>query len=50
VTVKKELSKLNLDNVQVELGIVKIYYDETKISTDKIERAIEEAGYKVRKD
>jgi copper chaperone CopZ len=41
---------LNLDNVQVELGIVKIYYDETKISIDRIEKAIEEAGYKVRKD
>lgn len=50
MAVKKELSKLNLDSFQVEIGSAKINYDESKTKDEQIVKAIEEAGYKVRKD
>jgi copper chaperone CopZ len=49
MAVKKELSKLNLDSFQVEIGNAKINYDESKTTDGQIEKAIEEAGYKVKK-
>ncbi len=50
MAVKKELSKLNLNSFQVEIGSAKINYDESITTDEQIEKAIEEAGYKVRKD
>ncbi len=50
MAVKKELSKLNLDSFQVEIGSAKINYNELKTTVEQIVKAIEEAGYKVRKD
>lgn len=47
MAVKKELSKLNLENAEVEIGSVKVKFDETKIDESKIEEAIVEAGYQV---
>jgi copper chaperone CopZ len=50
MAVKKELSKLNLNSFKVEIGSAKIYYDESIVTDEQIEKAIEEAGYKVKKD
>lgn len=48
MAVKKELSKLNLETAEVEIGSAKIKFDETKLTASDIEKAINEAGYKVR--
>lgn len=48
MAVRKELSRL--DNVKVndvQIGKVKVEFDETKILESRIIDAIEEAGYKV---
>ena len=50
MAVKKELSKIGLENFDVQIGSAKVNYDETKIQKVKIENAIEEAGYKVVKE
>jgi copper chaperone CopZ len=50
MAVKKELSKLKLESFEVEIGSAKISFDETKILYEQIESAIEEAGYKIKKD
>ena len=47
MAVKKELSKLNLESAEVEIGSAKVKFDETKIASSAIENAILEAGYKV---
>ena len=47
MAVKKELSKLDLDNMEVEIGSAKITFDETKIKPSAIENAIKEAGYEI---
>lgn len=47
MAVKKELSKLELESSEVEIGKVKVVFDYSKISENKIIEAIEEAGYKV---
>ena len=47
MAVKKELSKLNLESADVEIGSDKVNFDETKVNTATIENAIIEAGYKV---
>lgn len=47
MAVKKELSKLNLESFQVEIGSVKVKFDDSKTTLKEIEKAIEEAGYKV---
>jgi len=49
MAVKKELSKLNLESAEVEIGSAKINFDETKVNSSTIENAITEAGYKVAK-
>lgn len=48
MAVKKELSKLNLESAEVEIGSAKVKFDETKTTSNAIENAILEAGYKVR--
>ena len=50
MAVKKELSKVGLDTFDVQIGSANVRYDESKVNTDQIEKAIEEAGYTVRKD
>ncbi len=47
MAVKKELSKLNLESVEVEIGSVKVKFDESKIETSAVENAIREAGYEI---
>ncbi|HEY6437690.1 MAG TPA: cation transporter [Ignavibacteriaceae bacterium] len=47
MSVEKKLSKLNLSNVKVEIGFVKIEFDESNISENDISKAVEEAGYQV---
>lgn len=50
MAVKKELSKLNLESADVNIGSTQIKFDESKVTISSIENAIETAGYKVRKD
>lgn len=50
MAVKKELSKLYLNSVDVEVGSAKITFEEDKVNFSEIEKAIEEAGYKVVKN
>jgi copper chaperone CopZ len=46
--VRKELSKLDgLTIEDVEIGKVRVQYDETKVTPDHLAKAIEEAGYKL---
>jgi copper chaperone CopZ len=46
--VKKELSKLSgLTIENVEIGKARVQYDEAKVTSDQISKAIEEAGYKL---
>ncbi|MFA5806180.1 MAG: heavy-metal-associated domain-containing protein [Melioribacteraceae bacterium] len=47
IAVKKELSKLNLTTIEVEIGLAKVNFDETKVSPSEIENAISNSGYKV---
>lgn len=49
MAVKKELSKLNLESAEVEIGSAQVKFDETKIDSSAIENAISEAGFKVRR-
>jgi copper chaperone len=47
MAVEKELDKLDIYSVKVEIGSVEVEYDSEKINEEKIINAIEEAGYKV---
>lgn len=47
MAVKKELQKLDLQNLDVKIGEATVEYDETKINEVSIKASIEEAGYKV---
>ncbi|MFA3782797.1 heavy-metal-associated domain-containing protein [Melioribacteraceae bacterium 4301-Me] len=47
MAIEKELSKLELESKNVEIGKAKVVYDENKINEQSIINAIEEAGYKV---
>ena len=47
MAIKKELSKVPLDSFDVQIGSAKVNYDESKVNSDDIKKAIEEAGYKV---
>ena len=42
-----ELSEIDLESVQVDVGQIIIKFDETKISDFEIVKAVEEAGFKV---
>lgn len=48
MTLKKELSKLDLKALDVKIGSAKIEYDETKISDLQIENAVKEAGFSIK--
>lgn len=45
MAIKKELSKLPLDFIEVVIGSVKVKFDNSKVSQDEIEKVIVEAGY-----
>jgi len=45
MAVKKELSKLSLRVKDVSIGSAEVEYDETKVTSDDIEKAITKAGY-----
>ena len=48
MSVKKELAKLQgLQIEDVQIGVARVQYDETKLSHADIARAIGDAGYKV---
>lgn len=45
MAVKKEISKLNINKLSVEIGNAQVQFDESKLSEEKIKRAITNAGY-----
>ncbi len=47
MSVKKNLSKLDLKEFKVEIGSVEVEFDESEVNEDEIVKSIEEAGYKV---
>jgi copper chaperone len=47
MSVQKNLSKLELNELKVNIGSADVDYDENKIKESEIVKAIEEAGYKV---
>lgn len=47
MAVQKNLSKLNLKKFEVNIGFVKVEYDENLIQENIIRKSIEDAGYKV---
>lgn len=49
MAVKKELSKLELESFNVQIGSASVNFDDNKVKAEQIEKAIEEAGYKIRK-
>ena len=49
MAVKKELSKLALENFDVQIGSAKLSFDESKVTESQIEEAVVEAGFKVLK-
>lgn len=44
--VEIELSKLDLDKKNVEIGSAEVTYEENKTNENQIKQAIKEAGYK----
>ena len=49
MSVQKNLSKLNLNELKVNIGSADVDYDENKVTENEIIKAIEESGYKVLK-
>lgn len=49
MAIKKELSKLELESFDVQIGSASVNFDDSKVKTEQIEKAVEEAGYKIRK-
>lgn len=47
MAVKKELSKLNLESTEVQIGKAKVIFSEEKAAPKQIKDAIEEAGFSV---
>lgn len=47
MAVKKELSRLNPESAEVQIGKARIVYDEKAITVKQITDAVEEAGFKV---
>jgi copper chaperone CopZ len=42
---KKQLTKLDLKIIDVQIGSAKIEYDDEKVSQTRIEEAVKEAGF-----
>ena len=49
MSVKKSLSRLDLNDVKVEIGSAEVDFDENKVSEKEIIDAIEKSGYQVEK-
>ncbi len=47
MAVKKELQKLDINQLDVKIGEATIEFDENKLNEDKIKAAVKEAGYTV---
>jgi copper chaperone len=47
MAVEKELAKLDIDSLKVEIGDVEVDFDPEKLSEEKITNAIKNAGYSV---
>jgi copper chaperone len=47
MSVNKYLSKLDLNELKVEIGSAEVEFDESKVNEKEIIEAIEEAGYQV---
>ncbi|HMU42525.1 MAG TPA: cation transporter [Ignavibacteriaceae bacterium] len=45
MAVKKEISKLAIDNLDVKIGEAKVKFDESKVNPAAIKQAIVSAGY-----
>ena len=45
MAVKKEIQKLDVKNLDVKIGEASVEFDESKVSEDQINKAIEQAGY-----
>lgn len=45
--VKKELSKLDVNIRDVQIGSADVEYDENRITRDDLKKAVDEAGYRV---
>jgi len=48
MAVKKEISKLAIDDLDVKIGEAKVQFDEAKVKTSEIKEAIVSAGYTVK--
>ena len=49
MSVKKSLSRLDLNDVKVVIGSAEVDFDESKVNEKKIIDAIENSGYRVKK-
>ena len=47
IAIEKELDKLDIQSMKVEIGNLKVEYDPEKTNEERIIIAIEDAGYKV---
>ncbi len=47
MSVEKNLSKLNLNKVKVEIGSAEVEFDENKVNENEIIEAIQKAGFQV---
>lgn len=47
MAVKKEITKLPVQNLDVKIGEVSVEFDETLVTLDEIKNSITEAGYSV---
>ncbi|MEE9432015.1 MAG: heavy-metal-associated domain-containing protein [Melioribacteraceae bacterium] len=47
MAVKVELEEIGVDSFEVEIGSAKVKFDENKITDTDINKAVEEAGFKV---
>lgn len=47
MAVKKEILKLNVQNLEVKIGEAVVEFDEMKLSEDEISKAITNAGYSI---
>jgi copper chaperone CopZ len=45
MAVKKEIQKLDVQNLDVKIGKATVEFDESKLKVESIENAIKKAGY-----
>ena len=47
MAVKVELEEIGVDSFEVEIGSAKVKFDKNKVNDADIDKAVEEAGFKV---